>query len=80
MERSNWLYKFYLQIHKKKAAINKYKKIHDKETFTKNKIVKHILFPTKVNREKESDSYSTCSNPTSVVLVIVLGIIIGKSA
>ena len=36
-----------------------------------------ILFLTKVNRESDGDLYSACSNPTSVVLVIVLGMIIG---
>ena len=39
---------------------------------------RHIIFPTKVNLENDGDAYSACSNPTSVVLVIVLGIIIGK--
>jgi hypothetical protein len=34
-----------------------------------------ILFQTKVNFENDGDLYSACSNPTIVVLVIVLGII-----
>ena len=35
-----------------------------------------ILFPTKVNLENDGDLFSACSNPTSVVLVIVLSTII----
>jgi hypothetical protein len=40
----------------------------------------YILFPTKVNFENDGDLYSTCSNHTSVDLVIVLVIKISKSA
>jgi hypothetical protein len=41
---------------------------------------KYILCPTKVNLENESDLYSACSNPSDVVLLIVLGMIIGQGA
>ena len=40
----------------------------------------HILCPTKVDSENDSDLSSACSNTTSVILVIVLGIMIGKGA
>ena len=40
----------------------------------------YILFPTKINLENEGNLYSASSNPTNVVLVIVLGMIIRKGA
>jgi hypothetical protein len=39
-----------------------------------------IFFPTRVNIENEDYLFSACSNPTDVVLVIVLGIVIGEIA
>ena len=40
----------------------------------------NILFPTKVNLENKGNLYSASSNPTNVVLVIVLGMTIGEGA
>ena len=40
----------------------------------------HILFTTLVDFENEGYLNSACSNPTNVVLVIVLSMIIGKVA
>ena len=48
--------------------------------FSNFKRIKDILFPTKVNLENVGVLYSACSNPTKDVLVIALGIIIGKDA
>ena len=38
----------------------------------------HILFPTELHLKNVYYLYSACSNPTDVVLVIVLSMIIGK--
>ena len=42
--------------------------------------ISDILFSTKVNLENVGNLYNACSNPNYVVLVIILGIIIGKGA
>ena len=58
-------------------------KIWNRE-FQKSKIITdfitHILLPTKLHLKNVYYLYSTCSNPTYVVLAIVLGMIIGKGA
>jgi hypothetical protein len=40
----------------------------------------NILFPTELHLKNVNYLYSACSNPTNVVLLIALSIIIGKGA
>ena len=40
----------------------------------------HILLPMELHLKNICCLYSACSNPTNVVLVIVLSVIIGKGA
>ena len=40
----------------------------------------NILFPTELHLKNVYYLYSACSNPTNVVLLIVLSMIIGKGA
>jgi hypothetical protein len=42
--------------------------------------LRDILFPTELHFKNVYYLYSACSNPTDVVLLIVLSMIIGKSA
>ena len=42
--------------------------------------IQYILFPTELHLKNVYYHYSACSNPTNVVLLIVLSMIIGKGA
>ena len=42
--------------------------------------MRYILFPTELHLKNVYYLYSACSNPTNVVLVTVLSMIIGKGA
>ena len=60
--------------------LDKTPKTFESACFCQDTFLTHILFPIRMNLENDGDLYSACSNPTSVVLVIRLGIIIGKRA
>jgi hypothetical protein len=73
---------FYLATHSNQSLIKGYRGrltsasyyVEFREMYFKS------IYTIKVNLENDGNLYSACSNLTYVVLVIVLGIIIGKGA